>query len=126
MARKEILSFVDDLDGTELDVEDVHTIDWSWLGVDYRLDVSSENLDKIENGKVPLARLLAVSTRVGGRRQSTAPKATTGGSQRSTQSRARSSTDAAAVREWAASNGYDIAPRGRIPGAVLEAYDAAH
>ena len=80
MARKEILSFVDDLDGIELDVEDTHTIDWSWLGVDYRLDVSSENLEKIENGKVPLARLLAVSTRVGGRRQSTAPKATTGGS----------------------------------------------
>lgn len=30
MARKEVLSFVDDLDGPELDVEDnTHTIDWS-------------------------------------------------------------------------------------------------
>ena len=125
MARKEVLSFVDDLDGTELDVEDTHTVDWSWLGVEYRLDVSSENLDKIENGKVPLARLRAASTRVGGRRHSTAPKATTVGSQRPSRSRDRS-TDGAAVREWAASNGYDIAPRGRIPGAVLEAYDAAH
>ncbi|WHU49340.1 Lsr2 family protein [Gordonia sp. L191] len=125
MARKEVVSFVDDLDGTELDVEDTHTVDWSWLGVDYRLDVSSENLDKIENGKVPLARLLTASTRVGGRRQSTAPKATTGGSQRPSRSRDRS-TDGAAVREWAAGNGYDIAPRGRIPGAVLEAYHEAH
>lgn len=126
MARKEILSFVDDLDSTELDVDDTHSVDWSWLGVEYRLDVSSENLDKIENGKVPLARLLAVSTRVGGRRHSTAPKATTGGSQRPSRSRTGSTTDAGAVREWAARNGYDIAPRGRIPRAVLEAYDAAH
>lgn len=125
MARKEILSFVDDLDGTELDVEDTHTINWSWLGVDYRLDVSRQNLERIEKGKVPLARLRAASTRVGGRRQSTAPKMTTGGSQRASRSRTRSN-DGVAVREWATRNGYDIAPRGRIRGAVLEAYDAAH
>ncbi|AJT69966.1 hypothetical protein T261_8373 [Streptomyces lydicus] len=30
------------------------------------------------------------------------------------------------VREWARRQGYDVAPRGRIPGAVLDAYKQAH
>lgn len=122
MARKEILSFIDDLDGAELDVEDTRTIDWSWLGVDYRLDVSSENLDNIENGKVALATLLAASRRIGGRRRSSAPKTAPDGLR--TQP-AIYSADPATVRQWAARNGYDVAPHGRIAGAILKAYHAA-
>jgi hypothetical protein len=30
------------------------------------------------------------------------------------------------VREWAAQNGYTLSERGRVPAAVLDAYDAAH
>ncbi|MFI9046066.1 histone-like nucleoid-structuring protein Lsr2 [Streptomyces sp. NPDC053427] len=30
------------------------------------------------------------------------------------------------IREWARRQGYDVAPRGRIPGAVLDAYEQAH
>jgi hypothetical protein len=82
MARKEILSFVDDLDSTELDVDDTHSVDWSWLGVEYRLDVSSENLDKIENGKVPLARLLPTTAGVESGRDRRAPGGSRGVGQR--------------------------------------------
>lgn len=31
-----------------------------------------------------------------------------------------------AVREWAAANGYDVSPRGKLPADVVEAYQAAH
>ncbi|MFV0375478.1 Lsr2 dimerization domain-containing protein, partial [Microbacterium sp.] len=30
------------------------------------------------------------------------------------------------VREWAAKNGHTVSERGRVPAAVLAAYDAAH
>jgi len=32
--------------------------------------------------------------------------------------------DAAAIREWAQANGHEISSRGRIPDAVVAAYDA--
>jgi hypothetical protein len=34
-------------------------------------------------------------------------------------------SDAAAVRVWAQSNGFEVPDRGRIPGTVREAYEAA-
>ena len=36
----------------------------------------------------------------------------------------RSATDGAAIRAWAASNGYAVSPRGRIASTVLDAYAA--
>ena len=45
VATIQSIAFVDDLDGKEIDPDDVHTISWSWLGVDYQLDVSSSNLE---------------------------------------------------------------------------------
>lgn len=31
-----------------------------------------------------------------------------------------------AIRDWANSNGYQVSSRGRIPGEIEEAYEAAH
>lgn len=125
MAKKQTVSFIDDLDGHELDIDDAHTISWTWSGVDYQVDVSAANLDKIENGRVPLAKLLAASTRVGGRRQSTAPKIST---------TPKSTTGAAGwpgpstseVREWAKHAGYEVPARGKLPQSILDAYVAAN
>ncbi|MFT4041874.1 MAG: Lsr2 family protein [Gordonia sp. (in: high G+C Gram-positive bacteria)] len=125
MATIQSIAFVDDLDGREIALDDVHTISWSWLGVDYQLDVSSSNLDKVETGKVTIAKLLEVSTRVGGRKQSTAPKV--GKPRAATKAPAKSSTgNTSDIREWAAAEGYEVAPRGRLPKDVVEAYQAAH
>jgi hypothetical protein len=41
-------------------------------------------------------------------------------------SRSKSDVDTKAVREWAGKNGYQLSARGRIPGNVIEAYQAAH
>ncbi|WLP91365.1 MULTISPECIES: Lsr2 family protein [Gordonia] len=121
MAKVEVISFVDDLDGKELDLDDAHTISWSWVGVDYQLDVSSANLEKIENGKVPVSKLLEVSTRIGGRRQSTAPRVRSTTPQDSGD---RARRDTAAIRQWATEAGYEISPRGRLPKEIIEAYEA--
>ena len=124
MAKIQTVTFVDDLDGKELDPDDQHTISWTWLGVEYQLDVSGANLDKIENGKVTVAKLLDSSTRVGGRKRSTfgrraapAPSSTAarGGSSNTSE-----------IREWAVENGFSVSPRGRIAREVIEAYEAAH
>ncbi|MGW9265565.1 histone-like nucleoid-structuring protein Lsr2 [Gordonia terrae] len=119
VSKIQTVTFVDDLDGRELDPQDAQTVSWSWLGVDYELDVSSTNLDKIEQGKVTVAKLLKASTRVGGRRRSPSArtKTNTGG--------AGSSVNAS-IREWAADNGYEVSARGRIPNDIVEAYNAAH
>ncbi|QGS25827.1 Lsr2 [Gordonia bronchialis] len=115
------VTFVDDLDGHQIDSDDAHTVSWSWLGVDYELDVSTANLNKVENGKVTVAKLLDVSTRVGGRKRPTAARTA---SAPSTSSKSGSPTTE--IREWAIGAGYDVAPRGRLPQNIIEAYEAAH
>ncbi|MEP9391729.1 Lsr2 family protein [Gordonia sp. VNQ95] len=120
MARVKVTSFVDDLDGKPLGVDDARSVMWSWAGVVYRLDTSKVNLAKIEDGRVPLAKLLAVSTRVGGRRHPTATRIDPPTRRQST------TPDPAQVREWATANGYSVSARGRLPRNVVDAYDAAH
>ncbi|MGV9825939.1 histone-like nucleoid-structuring protein Lsr2 [Gordonia sp. NPDC003429] len=125
MATIQSIAFVDDLDGKEIDPDDVHTISWSWLGVDYQLDVSSANLEKVETGKVTIAKLLEVSTRVGGRKQSTAPRANKARASIAV-GKPTATVDSSMIREWATSQGYKVNPRGRLPKGILEAYGAAH
>jgi len=43
-----------------------------------------------------------------------------------TQRGATRKSDLAAIRSWANQNGYKVSDRGRVPAAVVEAYDAAH
>ncbi|SIS23114.1 histone-like nucleoid-structuring protein Lsr2 [Williamsia sterculiae] len=124
MAQQRLVQFTDDLDGKDLALDDAHTVSWAWSGVEYEIDVSTANLDKIVNGKVPVSALLERSTRVGGRVRSTAPKTTTSGGRSTPAITGREQTHA--VREWARANGYEVADRGRIPVDVVEAFNAAH
>lgn len=121
VATIQSIAFADDLDGKEIDPDDVHTISWSWLGVDYQLDVSSANLEKVESGKITIAKLLEVSTRVGGRKQSTAPRTA-----KPRGTKTGTAADSGAIREWATAQGYTVSPRGRLPKEIVEAYGAAH
>ena len=86
--------------------------------VDYELDVSPANFAKIEEGKVTVARLLAVSTRVGGRRLRTRPVNRNGDHVAAGRSRS------AQIRKWAVANGIEVSPRGRIPAHIAEAFEA--
>lgn len=119
MATVTRFEYTDDIDDKTLDVDDLNVVAWSWLGVDYELDTSTANLDRIENGRLTVATLLAKSRRVGGRRRSA------GRSPRSSLP-AIGSADTKAIREWAQRNGYTISSRGRIPADIVEAFAKQH
>ncbi|MBA4026432.1 MAG: Lsr2 family protein [Gordonia sp.] len=122
MATVTRFEFTDDIDGKALDVEDLTIVTWSWLGVDYEFETSAANLDRIENGRVPVSTLLAKSRRVGGRKRAptrarakTAPVANSG-----------ATADTTTIRAWAQQNGYEVADRGRIPATIIDAYTTEH
>lgn len=96
MASKTILT--DDLGGEGT----ATTVEFSYKGVNYTIDLNEENAHDfdlemkqyIENGRV--------------RTRGTASR--------------RPAEESNAIREWATVNGYTVAPKGRIPQAVLDAY----
>ena len=114
MARKVVYQLVDDLDGTELVVGEGETISFSLDGNDYEIDLSNDH-----------ARLFRAATQkyvdaarvVGKGRKGTARSASA--------AQSGPKRDLAAIRQWAARNGHTVSDRGRIPNAVIEAYEAA-
>jgi len=106
MASHTVTLYEDDLDGSEA----VGTIAFALEGVEYQIDLSDKNADKLRKALQPYVN---AGRRVGGRRRSGAAKSS-------------SSSDTAAVREWAQGAGYEVSARGRVSAAVREAYEAAH
>lgn len=98
MATKQIIT--DDLGGEG----EATTIEFAFKGVKYLIDLNAENAEDfaeemkqyIENGRVKGG----TSTR-------------------------RPVDESNAIRTWAAENGFEVAPKGRIPQAVLTAYEGA-
>jgi hypothetical protein len=86
------------------------TLGFVWEGLEYRIDLSEKNADKFRKVMAPY---LTSAQRIGGRarRAKTAP--------------ARAASNAAEIRAWAIQNGYQVPDRGRIPGDIRAAYDAA-
>lgn len=125
MATVTRLEFTDDLDGKALDVDDINTVSWSWLGVDYEFDTSTTNLDRIETGRVPISTLLAKSRRVGGRKRTPGHK-TTGKNRGPAASDSNAAGDPTTIRAWAREHGYELSNRGRIPAEIVEAYTQQH
>lgn len=109
MARKVITSLVDDVDGSEAD----RTVTFAFEGISYEIDLSEKNAEAFESALAPWVekarRASGGSTRV---------RRSTGSTGR------RAGLDE--VRRWARDNGHQVSDRGRVPNAVLEAYDAAH
>lgn len=121
MARRIVHQLVDDLDGTVLEVGDGETILFSLDGTAYEIDLTEENAAALRASIAPyIAAARSVSARGGASRS---PSTGRGGGAAARRSGQR---DLTVVREWASSNGYTVAERGRVPAAVLEAYDAAH
>ncbi len=115
MARRIVHQLVDDLDGTVLEVGEGETVLFSLDGTAYEIDLTDSNAAALRDALSPyVAAARSVSTR--------SAAASTG---RRTQKRS-GQRDYAPIRAWAADNGYTVSERGRVPAAVLEAYDAAH
>ncbi|WP_156758636.1 histone-like nucleoid-structuring protein Lsr2 [Actinokineospora pegani] len=114
MAQKTIVQLFDDLDGSP--GEDIRPIEFSLDGVHYEIDLSERNASRLRE---ELAEFVNAARRTGGRvRRGGAPAKGVG--------EARSKEQTRAIRDWARQNGHDISERGRIPSAVVEAFEAAH
>ncbi len=133
MARRIVHQLVDDLDGTVMEIGSGETVLFSLDGTAYEIDLTDENAAALRQA---LAPYIAAGRSVSARSASSQRSAASSRGQRSAGSGAGSSTgrrqrragqrDYGPVREWAAQNGYTLSERGRVPAAVLEAYDAAN
>lgn len=127
MAQKVLVELFDDLDGTSGD--DVTSVTFGLDGVQYTIDLNEDNAERLRD---IFGEFVEVARRTGGRikRGLGAASAKTG----STPPRLtvvptsphRPKEVTRAIREWAKVNDYEVADRGRVPVAVLEAYDEAH
>ncbi|WP_280400264.1 histone-like nucleoid-structuring protein Lsr2 [Nocardia carnea] len=100
MARKVVISLIDDLDGESPAAE---TVVFALEGVKYEIDLTEANAGELRAvfGKwTPFARRAG---RIG----------------RTKRERAGGSVSAKVIREWAQRNGHEVSARGRIPAGVL-------
>jgi hypothetical protein len=116
MAQKTTVQLVDDLDGTASN--DINTVTFGLDGVEYEIDLTEDNAESLRKG---LADFVTAARRTGGR-----VKRGFGGTVTPSSEGARSKEQTQAIRDWARSNGHQVAERGRIPGGVIEAFEAAH
>lgn len=111
MAKRTILHLIDDLDGKPAE----QTVQFGWAGTSYEIDLSAKNAQALEKA---LAKYVAAARRVGAVGKIARPS-----SVGSTADMGRKEY-LLAIRTWAAANGYE-ARRGRIPAAVVSAYEAS-
>lgn len=127
MAQQVITTFVDDIDGSD---EDVQTVTFFTPdGRERVIDLSKKNRVILEQIQEQYGQEIAGFVESSrnpdnaggrGRRRGQAPSG--GGNVRPQADREQ----LAAIREWARQNGHEVSDRGRIPGKVKEAYQAAH
>jgi hypothetical protein len=111
VARKVTVTLVDDLSDSAPAEE---TVSFALDGVTYEIDLSAKNAEKLRNRLEPWIK---AGRRVGGRKTRHSISAV-----RSAEAADRAQS--AAIREWATRNGYEVSTRGRIPRAVLDAFQA--
>lgn len=112
MATEYVKVMTDDMSGDKAD----KTMEFSLSGVDYEIDLSDKNFTKYVNQ----FQELISHARVVGRRKGKMSKSRGNGAT------GMSSEQLAAVRRWARDNGYpNLSDRGRVPGEVLTAFEAA-
>lgn len=114
MAQKIVKTLIDDLDGTEAHT----TIRFSLDGVDYEIDLSTQNEDRLRN---ELEDFIAAARRAGG-----APRGIGRRGPNKKKAARHTKQELLAIRRWAAENKLKLSDRGRIPQEILDAYEEAH
>ncbi|MFE4579142.1 histone-like nucleoid-structuring protein Lsr2 [Streptomyces chartreusis] len=110
MAQKIVTVYTDDLTGAE--AEEVRTHTFSLDGVNYEIDLVSDNYDKLFEALAPFidkGRKLG-RAKSAGRSRRTSPDG----------------PSAEELRTWARENNFQVNERGRVPAAIREAYERAH
>ena len=115
MAQKVTVEFVDDLDGSVITDSAGGTVVFSIEGKAYEIDLSGANTEKLYEALNPFiesARPVGTSTQ---RRRASSSGSGSGSSDRLQE-----------IREWAKSNGHQVASRGRISREIQDAYARAN
>ena len=112
-------------------VEGAETVTFGFDGYDYSLDLCKEHAEDFHNTVQGLISWSSDRSRSGsGRRPRRAGAAEESSGANGATTAPRSSADRErlkSIREWARANGHpDLGDRGRIPQAIVAAYDAAH
>jgi hypothetical protein len=110
MAQRVITQLVSDLSGDEIADGKGETIEFSYRGASYSIDLTDKEASGFDKS---IALYLEHATKTGGRR-------------RSTSAGSKSDYSAKDVRVWAKAQGIDVPERGRIPGDIVERYKAAN
>jgi hypothetical protein len=114
VAKRTIHVLVDDLDGGDAE----ETVKFGLDGVQYEIDLSKKNAQKIREA---LAPYLVVGTKIG--------RGAAASAGRTVVSRGRGVATAdrdqnKAIREWAQSKGIQVSDRGRIKQEIVDRYHA--
>lgn len=117
MAKKQVTTYIDDLDGTEsTDPREIRTVDFGIDGALYEIDLTDANADQLRELLAPYKE---AARRTGqGQTQAGRPEARPS-------VRGGDALNAKTVRAWAKEHGYELNDRGRIPEHIQQAYRAA-
>ncbi len=111
-------------------VDGAETVTFGFDGYDYSLDLCKEHAEDFHNSMQGLIGWSSDRTRSGGGRRRRSGSSDDAGGAGGSSAPARSSADRErlkAIREWARQNGHaNLGDRGRVPQAIVAAYDAAH
>ncbi|BBY26169.1 histone-like nucleoid-structuring protein Lsr2 [Mycolicibacterium sediminis] len=121
MAERIVRQLLDDLDQSEIVDGAGGTVDFAFQGTKYTIDLSNANIAKFEKALKPY---IEAATAASGPPRKTSRGRKSKSSRRGSTAPARDST--AAIRGWATDNGHEVSARGRIPAAVIDAYESAH
>jgi hypothetical protein len=103
VAKKTVVEWVDDIDGTAASETVTFTID----GSRYEIDLSEKNAAKLRK---TMSGWIEASRRSSNRRT------------RAAQQPKNDSSESTKARKWAMDNGLDVGPRGRLRSEVIDAY----
>lgn len=109
MATKQTITLVDDLTGKDIPHGNAESVTFALDGVTYEIDLTTENATKLRDALAPFT---SKARRIGRAGKSTRPGTSGAGA----------GVDPAAVRAWAASNGVEVSPRGRIAKDVVRQF----
>ena len=111
MAQKVHIVLEDDLDGSDA----TQTVSFGLDGTSYEIDLNDTNADALREA---LATYVGHARKVSGARRGRRSSGSSGS--------AAGGASAKEIRDWARSNGHKVPERGRIPGDVREAFEAAN
>ena len=121
MAQRTVVQLTDDLDGSAIADGDGETVQLSYRGQSYELDLSSGNAGQLDKALGPY---LAVARKVPGGSSAASGRPADGRSPAG--GAVTDGPDPKAVRAWAEANGVAVNSRGRLSAEVLEQYRAAN